>query len=433
MLMLTAILCLPPTAETAVPVHSHNDYWRSRPLEEALEAGCLSIEADVLIRGGELLVGHGPGEVTDERTLTSMYLSPLADIVRARNRVYPQDHRPLILLVDLKTEWDSSKSTLEAVIQNFADILKARPAFHQGEGGVLLAVSGSGGRPKRCPLRHRRTGQRTWQSAFLFRKINDQPIIPQPLPMVWAGNTGPRAANQASLTFQAGQRGRSPASIVGNPGYAGSLEDSSRLWCRPHQHRPTHQSESCKICARTLGQPVEKASGKSELQYAPPPRIQTRRTGSVDIQIRGEFHVILRSNSLSSAEVGCLELLHASYKTQRAFTIIELLVVIAVIGVLSAILLPAIGTARNNAKTTTASSNLRQIGTAVAKYQNQNKDRFIDNKYNLSSGHTRQEGKRQSGIEILPQTNAAPEALNCSKSLGLQISTRSRLLGPAFG
>ena len=68
---------------------------------------------------------------------------------------------------------------------------------------------------------------------------------------------------------------------------------------------------------------------------------------------------------------------------QRAFTIIELLVVIGVIAVLSAILLPAIGTARNNAKTTTANSNLRQIGTAVAKYQNQNKDRFIDNKYKL--------------------------------------------------
>ena len=59
MLMPIVILCLPPTAETAVPVHSHNDYWRSRPLQEALEAGCLSIEADVVVRGGTLMVGHG--------------------------------------------------------------------------------------------------------------------------------------------------------------------------------------------------------------------------------------------------------------------------------------------------------------------------------------------------------------------------------------
>ena len=82
MLMLIAILCLPPTAETAVPVHSHNDYWRSRPLQEALEAGCLSIEADVVVREGKLMVGHGPREATPERTLTSMYLSPLAEIVQ---------------------------------------------------------------------------------------------------------------------------------------------------------------------------------------------------------------------------------------------------------------------------------------------------------------------------------------------------------------
>ena len=68
---------------------------------------------------------------------------------------------------------------------------------------------------------------------------------------------------------------------------------------------------------------------------------------------------------------------------QRAFTIIELLVVIGVIAVLSAILLPTISSVTNNSKTTTAKSNLRQIGVAAAKYRNQNKDRFIDNKYNL--------------------------------------------------
>ena len=151
MLMLIAILCLPPTAETAVPVHSHNDYWRSRPLLEALEAGCLSIEVDVVVRDGTLLVGHGAREVTPERTLTSMYLSPLAEIVRARQRVYLQDHRPLILLVDLKTSWSSSKPTLKAVLEEYVDILKAPAGDHQGAGGVLLAVSGSGSDQKSAP------------------------------------------------------------------------------------------------------------------------------------------------------------------------------------------------------------------------------------------------------------------------------------------
>jgi len=144
-------LCLPPTAETAVPVHSHNDYWRSRPLLAALEAGCLSIEVDVVVHEGKLMVGHGAREVTPERTLTSMYLSPLAEIVRARQRVYPEDKRPLILLVDLKTGWSSSMPVLKAVLKKYADILKEPAGRHQGDGGILLAVSGSGADKRDAP------------------------------------------------------------------------------------------------------------------------------------------------------------------------------------------------------------------------------------------------------------------------------------------
>ena len=189
MLMLIAILCLPPTAGTAVPVHSHNDYWRSRPLQEALEAGCLSIEADVVVRGGTLMVGHGAREVTPERTLTSMYLSPLAEIVRARQQVYPQDQRPLILLVDLKTSWSSSKPALKAVLEAYADILKAPAGHHQGDGGVFAGGFRFRLQPTGCPMRHRRADQWTRRSAHLPRKANDQRILPQPLSVVWAGHT----------------------------------------------------------------------------------------------------------------------------------------------------------------------------------------------------------------------------------------------------
>ena len=50
------------------------------------------------------------------------------------------------------------------------------------------------------------------------------------------------------------------------------------------------------------------------------------------------------------------------------FTLIELLVVIAIISVLAAILFPVFAKARANARKTTAISNLKQIGAALAMY-----------------------------------------------------------------
>lgn len=39
-------------------IHSHNDYWRERPVYDAINNGCLSIEADVWLIDGQLIVSH---------------------------------------------------------------------------------------------------------------------------------------------------------------------------------------------------------------------------------------------------------------------------------------------------------------------------------------------------------------------------------------
>ena len=123
--------------------HAHNDYEHKRPLFDALARGFCSVEADVFLVNGELLVGHAPWDLSRQRTFEKLYLDPLRERVKANGgRVY-RDGPMIWLLVDVKTDAKSTYEILDKMLARYTDIFSVVKEGQFEEKAVSAVVSGN--------------------------------------------------------------------------------------------------------------------------------------------------------------------------------------------------------------------------------------------------------------------------------------------------
>jgi glycerophosphoryl diester phosphodiesterase len=65
-----------------VKIHAHNDYEKPLPLYNALSSQVYSIEADVFLRNGDLLVAHSSDQLPNAKSLSELYILPLVTIFK---------------------------------------------------------------------------------------------------------------------------------------------------------------------------------------------------------------------------------------------------------------------------------------------------------------------------------------------------------------
>jgi prepilin-type N-terminal cleavage/methylation domain-containing protein/prepilin-type processing-associated H-X9-DG protein len=79
------------------------------------------------------------------------------------------------------------------------------------------------------------------------------------------------------------------------------------------------------------------------------------------------------------------QLTQSAKARKRAFTLIELLVVIAIIAILAAMLLPALSAAKETARRTACTNNIKQLALAWVMYANDNQDKLMPNPPNAGA------------------------------------------------
>lgn len=114
-------------------IHSHNDYLQSVPFWKAYSAGVASIEVDIFLHNGALLVAHDQEDLPKAKSLEELYLQPLTKSLELGLK--PDS---LQLLIDIKSDAYATLDALIEILKEYQTIIDRK--------SIKLVISGN--RPK---------------------------------------------------------------------------------------------------------------------------------------------------------------------------------------------------------------------------------------------------------------------------------------------
>ena len=123
--LLFAALCTCATAvaERPILIHSHNDYCRRAPFWQAYAQQVYSIEADVFLHDGKLLVGHEVEDLSPGMTFEALYVEPLVTLFgRNGGRAWKDSGEHLQLMVELKSATEPTLQAVAALLGRYPEV-----------------------------------------------------------------------------------------------------------------------------------------------------------------------------------------------------------------------------------------------------------------------------------------------------------------------
>ncbi|MCR5163407.1 MAG: hypothetical protein K6C40_05245, partial [Thermoguttaceae bacterium] len=135
-----------PALEDVKPIrdgHSHNDYWRNHPMQDALDHGFCSVEADVFLRDGQFWAGHVKAEILLRRNLETIYLKTLKDrIEKNGGTVYP-GVETFYLWIEFKEDPEEAWAALSPLLEKYKEILCSVTDGVKKPGPVQVIITGN--------------------------------------------------------------------------------------------------------------------------------------------------------------------------------------------------------------------------------------------------------------------------------------------------